>query len=145
MPILSSLVSSHLSLTYPGSFLHKGRKCKQLCAGLGARCQRQKIFQTSVPLAAKIRVCCIQFTVVRFVWWVTCDFNLSDFYFFRFPCVPSGHFILPRIFRSTLHMSQGVWEGQESYMSLPCLHQEGRSWEISPKFYPKERTSAPYT
>lgn len=149
MSILGAVVTTHLSVTYPGPFLHKGGKCRQLCAGLEATCQWQKTFQTSVPLVTKIRVYYIKFSVVKFIWCVRwCDFNLSDARIslcsIRTPCI-SWYMLGYLEVRSTCPMGQSVWEGKESYLSLPCLHQEDGSWEISPNFYPRERMSASYT
>lgn len=42
-------------------------------------------------------------------------------------------------------MGHTVSEGWETHLSLPCLHQEGRIWEISANLYQVDRTSASYT
>lgn len=46
---------------------------------------------------------------------------------------------------ATCPIGHTVSGGQELYLLLPCLYQEGRSWEISLNLYPRERTSASYT
>lgn len=135
MSSLGAVVTSHLSLPHPGLFLHKSGKCRQLFAVLGATCHWKKMFQTSVILNAKIRE---YSTVVRFIWWVRwCDFNLPDAQISLCPTrTPyASQYVLGYLeVRSTCPMGQSVSEEKESYLSLPCLHQElGNLTQLLPK------------
>lgn len=43
---------------------------------------------------------------------------------------------------ATHPLGHTVSVGRELDLSLPCLYEEGRSWEISPNLYPRERTAS---